>query len=94
MFFQAPPLFAGWPPYRKSRCPYPLSLGGKEISGGDLIRGEGVSTAPDAAVGTAFLEVRAVSSVLCLFRLLTDLKPSSWVAADSGVLDWTAGILA
>jgi hypothetical protein len=47
----------------------------------------GVCTASDAGVGTAFLEVVAVSSVLRLFRLRTYLKPSSWVAADFGVLD-------
>jgi hypothetical protein len=47
----------------------------------------GVCTASDAAVNTAFLEAGAVSLVLCLFRLRTSLKPSSWVAADFGVLD-------
>jgi hypothetical protein len=53
-----------------------------------------VSTASGAAVGTALLEVGAVSSVLCLFRLRTSLKPSSWVAADFGVLDWLDRLLA
>jgi hypothetical protein len=30
--------------------------------------------------------------VLCHFRLRTSLKPSSWMAADFGVLDWPAGL--
>jgi hypothetical protein len=44
--------------------------------------GGGVCTASEAAVRTAFLEAGAVSSVLCLFRLRTSLKPSSSVAVD------------
>jgi hypothetical protein len=32
--------------------------------------------------------------VLCRSRLRTSLKPSSWVAADFGVLDWPAGVFA
>jgi hypothetical protein len=51
----------------------------------------GVSMAADTAVGIAFFEVRAVSFVLCSLHLRTSLKPSSWVAADFGVLDWPAG---
>jgi hypothetical protein len=54
----------------------------------------GGSTASVHAVGPVFLEVGAVSSVLCLFRLWTSLKPSFWVAADFGVLAWLAGVLA
>jgi hypothetical protein len=50
----------------------------------------GVST----AVHAAFFEVGALSFVLCRLRLRTSLTPSSWVAADFGVLDWTAEVLA
>jgi hypothetical protein len=48
---------------------------------------QGVSTAPDAAAFTAFLEVRAASSVLCRFRLRTSLNQPSWVAGDFGASD-------
>jgi hypothetical protein len=53
-----------------------------------------VSTAADAAIGTAFFEVGVVSFVLCRLRLRTSLKPSPWVAADIGALDWSVGVLA
>jgi hypothetical protein len=70
----------------------PAVLRGEEVSDGNLR--QGVSTASVAAVGTAFLEVRAVSWVLCLFRLRTSLKPSSWVAEDFDGLDCSAAVLA
>jgi hypothetical protein len=44
----------------------------------------GVLTWADAAVGIAFLEVGAVSVVLCRLRLRTSWKPSSLLAE----LDW------
>jgi hypothetical protein len=43
---------------------------------------EGVSTAADDTVVPAFMEFRAASSVLYLFRLRTSLNPSSCVAGD------------
>jgi hypothetical protein len=42
--------------------------GGEKVTGDDLL-GEAGSSAADPAVGTAFFDVRAVSLVLCRFRL-------------------------
>jgi hypothetical protein len=50
----------------------------------------GVSTAENAA----FFDVGTLLFVFCRLRLRTSLKPSSWVAADFGVLNGPAGVLA
>jgi hypothetical protein len=76
----------------QNSCPCQMLGAGRRNSGGTSLGG--VFTAANTAVGTAFFEVGAVSFVLFRFRLRTSLKSSSWVAADFGVLDWPAGVLA
>jgi hypothetical protein len=75
------------------RCPE----GGESFKWRPLWGGGGGVKAAEVAGGPAAFEVRAVSSVLCRFRLRTSLKPSSCVdcsPADFGALVWPAGVLA
>jgi hypothetical protein len=78
-------------------CRLPLPWGERESSWWRPLWGGGGLTAADAAVGTAFFEVQAVSSVLCRFRLRTSWKQSSWAgggSADFGAVFCPAVLLA
>jgi hypothetical protein len=75
-------------------CPSPsrLSSAGQNLRVATTLGG--VPAVAGAAVVTAFLEVRAASSVQCRFRLRISLNPPSWLAGDFGAWDWPDELLA